>query len=310
LTACPNQCGRTFLPDRVALHLKGCLAARGDHLGHDPAVRKRYNLPPKKAKGKFGTTRVAGNKTTSSNSNDSTNVVENELDRSLLDLLEAWGAVDAVTLAALRALKVTNIEDLAACLQEGKTSEADFKRVGLNDFRRRKLASALRSPSPGPRGRSPRSSQSDFDTRGVRDRTYVLLFLTFSLDLALFRGFLPSNLPSTPTLRTRKYYNSFLCTDPDVSNRLCIPQSACRQASLDRANISSSPRPTPPRPAASVRKSATNNTSNSNGNSSNSSSRAPSRSRSSNRSSAQARSASEGRPPQQRWQKKKSLQRN
>lgn len=180
----------------MALHLKGCLAARGDHLGQDPAVRKRYNLPPRKAKNKLpGATRGAGNKATSHSSNGSnSDAVALELDRSLLDLLEAWGAADTVTLAALQALKVKNIDDLTACLQEGQHSEADFKRVGLNDFRRRKLASALRSPSPGPRGRSsPRSSHSDFDTRGVRNCTSIFKFI-FSRPISRF--FLRTSLPS------------------------------------------------------------------------------------------------------------------
>ena len=212
LTACPNGCGRTFLPDRVALHLKGCLTARGDCVGRDPAVRAKFHLPPepgaavKAKKGSSssssskgsttGNTSSVGSTVNSSSSISSRAAGElpgnhgsgaHALDGALLGLLEAWGAADRVTVAALQALGVADVAGLDACLQH--TSDAVFKRVGLNDFRRRKLASAVRAPSPAPaadaatapaavlgsRGASPRAfsgrrlrhSASDFDARGV-----------------------------------------------------------------------------------------------------------------------------------------------
>jgi hypothetical protein len=210
LTACPNGCGRTFLPDRVALHLKGCLTARGDCVGRDPAVRAKYHLPPEPgaaAKAKKGSSNSSKGSTTGNtssvgstvNSSSSNSRAAGELpgnhgsgahalDGALLGLLEAWGAADRATVAALQALGVADVAGLDACLQH--TSDAAFKRVGLNDFRRRKLASAVRAPSPAPaaeaaaapaavlgsRAASPRAfsgrrlrhSASDFDARGVR----------------------------------------------------------------------------------------------------------------------------------------------
>ena len=45
LTPCPNHCGRTFMPDRIAKHLPWCIRERGDMVG-DLRVRDNFGLGP------------------------------------------------------------------------------------------------------------------------------------------------------------------------------------------------------------------------------------------------------------------------